>query len=59
MYCMTRIGPMPTVRAGSFLRIESVEEWLDEHEAKHAGLTPLQEEFKRYLGQEEPGTPDT
>jgi hypothetical protein len=40
-------------------RIESVEEWLDEHEAEHAGLTPLQEEFKRYLGQEEPGTPDT
>ena len=50
---------MPSVRAGSFPRIESVEEWLDEHEAKHAGLTPLQEEFKRYLGQEEPGTPDT
>ena len=40
-------------------RIESVGEWLDEHEAEHAGLTPLQEEFKRYLGQEEPGTPDT
>ena len=40
-------------------RIELVGEWLDEHEAEHAGLTPLQEEFKRYLGQEEPGTPDT
>jgi hypothetical protein len=36
-------------------RIESVGKWLDEHEAEHAGLTPLQEEFKRYLGQEEPG----
>ena len=28
-------------------RIESVEEWLDEHEAEHAGLTPLQKEFKQ------------
>jgi hypothetical protein len=36
-------------------RIESVGEWLDEHEQEHAGLTPLQEEFKRYLGQEESG----
>jgi hypothetical protein len=39
-------------------RIESVGAWLDEHEAEHAGLTPLQEGFKRYLGQEKPGTPD-
>jgi len=36
-------------------RIESVGEWLDEHEHEHAGLTSLQEEFKRHLGQEEPG----
>ena len=36
-------------------RLGSVEKWLDEHEAEHAGLTSLQEEFKRYLGQEEPG----
>jgi hypothetical protein len=40
-------------------RIESVEEWLDEHEAEHAGLTPLQEEFKRALEEKEPGTSDT
>jgi hypothetical protein len=30
-------------------RIESVREWLDEHEAKHAGPTPLQEEFRKAL----------
>jgi hypothetical protein len=40
-------------------RIESVEEWLDEHEAEHAGLTPLQEEFKKALERGEPGTSDT
>jgi hypothetical protein len=40
-------------------RIESVEEWLDEHEAEHAGLTPLQEEFKKALERAEPGTSDT
>jgi hypothetical protein len=28
-------------------RIESVEEWLDEHEQEHAGLTSAQEEFKQ------------
>jgi hypothetical protein len=38
-------------------RIESVEEWLDEHEAGHAGLTPLQEEFKQALEEKERGTP--
>jgi hypothetical protein len=37
-------------------RIESVEEWLDEHEREHAGLTPLQAEFRKALGQE-PGAP--
>lgn len=42
-------------------RIESVGEWLDGHEAEHAGLTPLQEEFRRALeemqarGQDEEG----
>ena len=40
-------------------RIESVEGWLDEHEAEHAGLTPLQEEFKKALEEKEPGTSDT
>ena len=40
-------------------RIESVGDWLDEHEAEHAGLTPLQEEFKEALEQAEPGTSDT
>jgi hypothetical protein len=42
-------------------RIESVEEWLDEHEAEHAGLTPTQEEFKqayeKALEEKERGTP--
>jgi hypothetical protein len=38
-------------------RIESVGKWLDEHEAEHAGLTPLQEEFKKALEQKEPGAP--
>jgi hypothetical protein len=28
-------------------RVESVGEWLDEHEAEHAGLTPLGEEFRQ------------
>ena len=28
-------------------RIESVEEWLDQHEREHAGLAPGQEEFKQ------------
>ena len=32
-----------------FPRIEQVEQWLDEHEQEHAGLTPLQEEYKRAL----------
>jgi hypothetical protein len=36
-------------------RIESVEKWLDEHEAEHAGLTPLQEELKRALEEKERG----
>jgi hypothetical protein len=36
-------------------RIESVEEWLDKHEAEHAGLTPLQEEFKKALEEKERG----
>ena len=40
-------------------RIESVAGWLDEHEHEHAGLTPLQEEFKKALGQEQPGQADT
>ena len=40
-------------------RIESVGEWLDEHESEHAGLTPLQEEFKKALEGGEPGTSDT
>ena len=40
-------------------RIESVGEWLDEHEAEHAGLTPLQEEFKKALEEKERGTSDT
>jgi hypothetical protein len=30
-------------------RIESVGEWLDEHEAEHAGSTALQVEFKEAL----------
>ena len=38
-------------------RIESVGEWLDVHEAEHAGLTPLQEEFKKALEEKERGTP--
>lgn len=38
-------------------RIESVGEWLDEHEAEHSGLTPLQEEFKQALEEKERGTP--
>ena len=38
-------------------RIESVEEWLDEHEQEHAGLTPLQEEFKKALEEKERGDP--
>jgi hypothetical protein len=33
--------------------------WLDAHEAEHAGLTPLQEEFKKALERAEPGTSDT
>lgn len=32
-----------------FPRIEQVEQWLVEHEQEHAGLTPLQEEYKRAL----------
>ena len=39
-------------------RIESVAEWLEEHEHEHAGLTPLQEELKAYLEQEQPGKAD-
>ena len=30
-------------------RIESVGQWLDEHEQEHAGLTQLQEQLKAYL----------
>jgi hypothetical protein len=37
-------------------RIELVGEWLDEHEAEHAGLTPLQEEFRKALKDKERGT---
>jgi hypothetical protein len=40
-------------------RIESVGEWLDEHEAEHAGPTPTQEEFKQALEEKEPGTSGT
>jgi hypothetical protein len=36
-------------RSWVITRIENVEAWLDEHEAEHAGLTPLQEEFKKAL----------
>lgn len=36
-------------------RIESVAEWLDEHEQEHAGLTPLQEQLKAYLEQKQGG----
>jgi hypothetical protein len=39
-------------------RIESVEEWLDQHEHEHAGLTPLQEELKAELEQEQLGQED-
>lgn len=39
-------------------RIESVQAWLDKHEHEHAGLTPLQEELKAYLEQEQPGQDD-
>jgi hypothetical protein len=38
-------------------RIESVVEWLDEYEAEHAGLTPLQEEFKKALEEKRRGDP--
>ena len=45
-------------RAGWVIpRIESVGEWLDVHEAEHAGLTPLQEEFKRALEEKERDAP--
>jgi hypothetical protein len=37
-------------------RIESVEAWLDENEHEHAGLTPLQEEYKRALEQKQAGS---
>jgi hypothetical protein len=37
--------------------IGDVREWLDVHEAEHAGLTPLQEEFKRALEEKERGAP--
>ena len=36
-------------RSWAIPRIESVAGWLGEHEHEHAGLTPLQEEFKRLL----------
>jgi hypothetical protein len=36
-------------------RIGSVGEWLGEHEQEHAGLTPLQEEFKKALEEKERG----
>lgn len=39
-------------------RIELVEQWLNEHEHEHAGLTPLQEELKTYLEQKRPGEAD-
>lgn len=40
-------------------RIGSVAEWLDQNEAEHAGLTPYQEEAKRYLEEREAGSADT
>jgi hypothetical protein len=40
-------------------RIELVAEWLDANEAEHAGLTSLQEEFKKALERGEPGTSGT
>ena len=36
-------------------RIESVEAWLEENEQEYAGLTPLQEEFRQALEQQDPG----
>ncbi len=42
-------------RSWAIPRIESVAGWLGEHE--HAGLTPLQEEFKRALEEKERGAP--
>jgi hypothetical protein len=36
-------------------RIESVEKWLDQHEAEHAGLAPGQEEFKKAYEEKERG----
>ena len=40
-----------------YSRIESVDEWLDEHEAEHEGLTPMQEEFRKALEEKERGAP--
>ena len=37
-------------------RLESVKAWLDEHEQEYAGLSPLQEEFRRALEEREPGS---
>ena len=40
-------------------RTESVEEWLDEHEAEHTGLTSLQEEFRKALEGRESGASES
>jgi hypothetical protein len=37
-------------------RLESVGAWLDANEGEFAGLSPLQEEFRRALEQQEPGS---
>ena len=39
-------------------RIELVMEWLDQHEHEHAKLTPLQEQVKAELEQEQLGQED-
>ena len=40
-------------------RTESVEEWLDEHEAEHTGLMLLQEEFRKALEGRESGASES
>ena len=47
-----RTGPT-TTPAGSSPGIESVADWLDEHEHEHAGLTPFQEQLEAYLKQKQ------
>ena len=50
-------GILGGTRRGSWVipRVESVGAWLDEHEAEHAGLTPLQVEVRAYLERQQPG----